>query len=134
MIDNKYVIFAILFTFVGISLYAQAPAFQVLHQPNMHAGCFMENDQGVIANLSEEDDQGNPLALFRFGTEDEVWKAAPRTEKYDYVFAQGDNILYIRSKMTHPEPGTCLEYHRFKVLLKQGQKKYRYRFKGFCGC
>ena len=108
-----------------------------LDEPNRHAGCYIENADGaIIANLSEEDAAGNPVGLFHLEDKDLRLAGQDTTDEDDglQVFANERYRVEVRSTFVKKEPGTCLEYYRFSVVLVTDGRSYDYTFPGFCGC
>lgn len=114
-----------------------APVLLPLDEPNRHAGCYIENTAGeIIANLSEEDDAGNPVGLFHLEGKDLRLAGQDTSDDDDglQVFANERYRVEVRSTFVEKEPDTCLEYYRFSVVLVTDGRSYDYTFPGFCGC
>ncbi|MES2517648.1 MAG: hypothetical protein V4585_06050 [Bacteroidota bacterium] len=113
---------------------AQKITFKALNDPKNHAGCYVESGGKTIANLSEEDSLGRPIAIFNLSGKDENFHEIKGFKKYAAGYTNGDIKIFIKQTTTRKEPNTCLEYQLYKMILVVKKKTYFYTFKGFCGC
>jgi hypothetical protein len=129
---------AVVLLLLGLSLLscrALTPALQPLVDPRMHAGCYVENTAGaVVANLSEEDAEGQPLGLFHLDGSDTLLPLQSYSDSLQ-VFGNDRYRIEIRTTFVAHEPNTCLDYYRFTVRIQQAGRRVRQdTFPGFCGC
>ena len=135
---STYPPFRLIILLMGIGLLgcrAAAPTLAPLTEPNRHAGCYIEDTAGaIIANLSEEDEAGRPIGLFHLEGRDLRLPGQETDDPELQVFANERYRIEVRSTFVEEEPGTCLEYFRFAVVLITDGRSYDYTYPGFCGC
>ncbi|MEO1434097.1 MAG: hypothetical protein AAFV80_01080 [Bacteroidota bacterium] len=119
---------------LGVSTTAQELALKPLHDPRMHAGCYVEDVNGeVVINLSEEDGKGHPYALIRLGEEDLSLRGL-RFKGKKNIFGNDKVKIKVKYVFLRKELETCIELMQFVVKIKAQRKRYQYILDGFCGC